>query len=536
MLSIIVTTLFISTLLNILLKRFHIPTMIGYIVTGTIIAYIFNLHNAVHNHTLKEVAEFGVVFLMFTIGLEFSIDKMKSMKYEVFVSGTLQVAITTLIFLGIATFLFDIPVKHAIIIGAALSLSSTAIVLKLLNDSGEISKRYGQRVLGILLFQDIAVIPILLIITIFAQPNQDLTVLLTQTAVSAFVLLLLLWLIGTYVIERLFTLVSAKDSSEMFISTVLLIVIGASYLANYFGFSFSLGAFVAGMMIAETHFKHQVEADLIPFRDLLLGVFFITVGMQIDFTIIQHHLLIVALFLAMIIIIKTGVIYGVVHMKTTKRISIKTALSLFQVGEFALAIFELAQSKDLFDPALGQILIVTVVISMILTPFIVRKLSNIVDLSKKDIVQDANWDATQHKYRNHVVVIGYSYFGQKVARQLHAQGVNYVIIENDLELVTVGKDNNEPIYYGNAAQFSLLEHLNIKESIAVIVAVDNQEKLHLICANLDAITHNANTIVKVQREVEKEALSKLHLTHVIVEGTELSNIIVDHALACTIHS
>lgn len=531
MLGIIVAAFSISTLLNIVLKKYRFPTIIGYITTGTIITYSFGLHTAINNHELKEIAEFGVVFLMFTIGLEFSIEKMKRMRYEVFVSGSIQVTLTTIIFIFIGVMFFDVPVKDAIIISAALSLSSTAIVLKLLNETGEIKKKYGQRVLGILLFQDIAVIPILLVITIFAQPNQDLTSLLTQTLVSAIILMLLLWGLGKYVIEHLFALVSHKDSNEMFISTVLFIVIGASYLAQIFGFSYSLGAFVAGMMIAETHYKHQVEADLVPFRDLLLGVFFITVGMQINFEVIINHFSDVVLFFTIIVSVKIAVIYLLVKLNSTKRVSIKTALSLFQVGEFALAIFELARSKDLFDPVLGQILIVTVVLSMIITPLMIRRLSYLVDWSYGDSVPYPQVQPEAHDIQNHVVVIGYSYFGQKVTSLLREQSIPYLVLEHDLELVALGQSRNEPIIFGNAAQLSILESVRIEHAKAVIVAVENPEKLHLICSSVDALTHNANTIVKVTREIEKVSLSDLHLTHVIVEGDEISHKVVQLALA-----
>lgn len=532
-LEVIVVAILISTIINIFLKRYNFPTIIGYIATGTAIAYIFNLHHAVHNQDLKEVAEFGVVFLMFTIGLEFSIEKMRNMKYEVFVSGTFQVTISTLIFVAIGYFLFSIPLKHAIIIGAALALSSTAIVLKLLNENGDINKRYGQRVLGILLFQDIAVIPILLIITIFAQPDKGLTTLLTQTIISASLLLLLLWGIGRYLVERIFELVNCSNSNEMFISTVLLLVLGASYLAHAFGFSYSLGAFVSGMIIAETHYKHQVEADLVPFRDLLLGVFFITVGMQIDFAILGDNIWPVLLLFTIFVVVKISVIYFVIRLKATKRVSIKTAIALFQVGEFALAIFEIARSKDLFEPEIGQVLIATVVLSMVITPFILKHLSKLVDWTQSDISTDAvSWDYNNQNLCKHVVLIGYSYFGQKVAHLLKERQIDYVIIEHSIELVKQAQEAKEPVIFGNAAQTSILNSAHIKDAMSVIVAVENPEKLHLICSVVDSLTRNTNTIVKVTREVEKESLKELNLTHVIVEGDEISKTVVNHAITC----
>ena len=252
MLTIIVSTLFISLMINIVLKKFHLPTIIGYIVTGTIIAYGFGLHDAVHNHELKEIAEFGVVFLMFTIGLEFSIEHLKKMKHEVFVTGTLQILITTLIVYGMSFYVFDIPSQMSLIISLAIALSSTAIVLKTFNETGEINKRFGQRSLGILIMQDIAVIPILLIIGFMANSTDDISFLLFEMFVSAIVLLVVLWFSGKYLLEPFFTQIIKTNSDELFVGTILFLAIGASYLAHALGFSYSLGAFIAGMLIAET--------------------------------------------------------------------------------------------------------------------------------------------------------------------------------------------------------------------------------------------------------------------------------------------
>ena len=384
MLEIIIFTILISTLLNLLLRRFQIPTIIGYIATGTIIAYGFGLHDAVHSHELKEIAEFGVVFLMFTIGLEFSIKQLIRMKKEVFLYGGMQVFISALFFTFVAIILFDIETKSAIIIGFALALSSTAIVLKLLNESGDINKEYGRKVLGVLLFQDIAVIPILLMITIFSVDDKSLSTLLLETLFNATILLMGLFLIGKYLLEPFLYEVSKAKSNEIFISSILLIVIGFSYLAYTFGFSYSLGAFIAGMMIAETHYKHQIEADLIPFRDLLLGVFFITVGMQLDFAIIFEYIGWISLLLPALIVIKMVIIFGLLRFENSKRVSLKGALSLFQLGEFALVIFELSFTKGLLDPVTGQVLIVIVVLSMILTPFVLKNISRLADILSTD--------------------------------------------------------------------------------------------------------------------------------------------------------
>jgi len=291
MLETIVLTIFIATITNLILIRFHIPTIIGYIATGIIISYFLQLSHATHSAELHTIAEFGIVFLMFTIGLEFSIHHLVKMRYEVFLYGSLQVGISMLVFYMLSHYIFSLDFQSSIIIAAALALSSTAIVLKILNSNREISKEYGKRSLGILIFQDIMVVPILLMITILSADNISLGSLLLKTFFDALLLFAALWAFGKFILEPFFQEVVKSDSHEIFIGSVLFLVMGASTLAHSLGFSYSLGALIAGMIIAETRYKHQVEADLIPFRDLLLGLFFITVGMQIDFAIISEYYL-----------------------------------------------------------------------------------------------------------------------------------------------------------------------------------------------------------------------------------------------------
>ncbi|MCV6606972.1 MAG: cation:proton antiporter, partial [Campylobacterales bacterium] len=286
MLEIIVVTILIATVLNIILHKINIPTIIGYILTGILIDQIFGLHQAVRSHELKTLAEFGVVFLMFTIGLEFSVRHLMRLKKDVFWYGGLQVTISA-VFIGLIGYnFFDLDVKTSILFGGALAVSSTAIVLKMLKENGEISRRYGRKAVGILLFQDIAVIPMLLMITIFSTNNLDVSDLLIDTFTKAFILFAIMIVVGKYILEYFLEKVVSTESDEILIGSILLIVIGSSSLAHGLGFSYSLGAFMAGMMIAETHYRHRVEEEFTHFRDMLLGVFFITVGMQVDFGVI----------------------------------------------------------------------------------------------------------------------------------------------------------------------------------------------------------------------------------------------------------
>lgn len=528
MLKIIVLTILIAILLNLILKKIHLPTIIGYILTGTAIAYAFDLHSAVSNHDLKEIAEFGVVFLMFTIGLEFSINHLIHMKYDVLVIGSLQIILTAFLVAFVSFFIFDINAKSSMIIAVAISLSSTAIVLKTFNESGDINKKFGRKVLGILLMQDMAVIPILLMIGFFAVDNQSIEKVLLSTLSSAAVLIVLLWLSGKYLLEPFFHHISNTDSGELFVGSVLLVVMGASYLAYYFGFSYSLGAFIAGMLMAETKFKHQVEADLIPFRDLLLGIFFITVGMQINFSVITENIFTILILLPIVFALKFFVIYYIIRFADTKRIALKTAISLVQVGEFSLAILELARSKNLLEPVHGQIMIVLIVLSMILTPIILKNLSKLTDIFGKE--KDSDIVCVSKEMSDHIVVFGYGYFGQQVVSILKNHQVMFLVVENNIKYFKQAQADGIPAIFGNAAQKHILEKASISKASTVIVAIDNPEKIFLVCNAIDKLNKNVNVIVKVSRDDEKKALEELNINNIVVEGDEIAKIMAQRAL------
>ncbi len=534
MLGIIVSTIAIALIVNLILKKFHLPTIIGYIFTGTIIAYAFELHDAVNNYTLKEIAEFGVVFLMFTIGLEFSIEHLKKMKREVFVTGSLQILVTATFVFLVCYFAIGLPTETSVIIGAALALSSTAIVLKTFNETKEINRPHGRRVLGILIMQDIAVIPILLMISFFTMgDDKSVGYMIFETLVAAFILLTLLYVSGKYLLEPFLTIVSKTKTDELFVGSVLLLAIGSSYMAHYFGFTYSLGAFVAGMMISETKFKHQVEADLIPFRNILLGVFFITVGMQINFTVIAEYIWIILLLLPLLMGVKYAIIYTIVKFEDNKRVAFKTALSLIQIGEFSLAILELARSKDLIDPTYSQVLIVTIVISMVLTPIILKNLSRAAaKLVPDDVMMINSTHHVDEDKKNHVVVLGYGRFGQSIVKELKMLGQDYVVIEHNMKFYQLGEQRGEPIVFGNAAHRHILNSVNIKKASAVIVAVNNPEALQLICHAVDELTHNAKTIITVTSEQDKKLLEGLHLEHIIVETDQIAKSVVDEVMYC----
>ena len=527
---IIISTIAIATLLNIVLKKFDIPTIIGYIFTGIIISKIFGFDDG-SSENINHLAEFGIVFLMFTIGLEFSIEHLKQMKVEVFVNGLLQVSLSSIFFFIISYYILNIEISSSLILAAAISLSSTAIVLKIMNENETINSKFGKKSLGILLFQDIAVIPILIMVDILSTNNESLSIVLLTTLIDAIIVLSVLFIFGKYIVENFLKIASV--SNEIYIASVLLIVLASSYMAHIFGFSYSLGAFIAGMTIAETKYKHQIEADLIPFRDILLGLFFITIGMQIDTNVILNNFVLILSLLVIIMTVKSFLIFFIIQHKSSSKTAIKTALSLSQVGEFSLVILAIANSNSLIDSTIMQIFIPVIVLSMIITPFILKNiiiLSNLIIKEKKIV----DIDIIGSKYSKHIIICGYSNTGKDIVKNLELKKIPYIIIEHDIKIVEEAKKENKNIIFGNATQISLLNALNIKEASSVILAIDKFKKLQMVINTINSISKDIDIVAKVSNQDEYDILKEYNIKHILNRSEVMSNILLQEALNCKI--
>jgi CPA2 family monovalent cation:H+ antiporter-2 len=522
---ILISTVAIATALNVFLKRYGMPTVIGYILTGAIIGSMFGIH--IHgNDQLEHVAEFGVVFLMFTIGLEFSFSHLKSMKKEVFLYGVLQVFLSGAVLALVAQFALGIGYKSAIIVGAGMALSSTAIVLKLLNESGKIETEFGRNSLGILIFQDMAVIPILLLITIFTSHDKSISELMTDTAINAVLALGILILIGKLALKHVFKAVSNTNSKEIYMGSILLTVVGASYIAHHFGFSYSLGGFIAGMMIADTIYKYQVEADLIPFRDLLLGVFFVSVGLQIDPIIVIKNIGWVLLLGIIVMVLKTLILFIVLSIAGDKKVALRTALTLAEIGEFSLVVFSLILANNMLDPVMVQIFMVTIIMSMVATPFIINNIDKIVDLFiKGDItdIQIAKSGATGGR----VILCGYGSFGEAVSVRLSDAGIEHIIITNNTDAFVRAKEAGKNVVFGDASDRMLLENLHIRDAMSTIIAIDDFEKVKLVRAAITLMDPELKVIARVATEVDKRELTEFNHELLIDGNSHTASLLVD---------
>ena len=522
----------ISIIINIILKKIGVSQIIGYILTGTVIVYAFGLRDVSNSHTLEMIGEFGIVFLMFTIGLEISLSKMNMMRKEIFVNGFMQVALTALVSYAIGFYIFGLDVKSSIIISLAFALSSTAVVLSYLKSTKEIYTPYGQKATGILIFQDIAVIPILILISfLMSNGEQSVVEILSSTLMSAVFVIALLFVVGKRVMTWLLHFSASSELEELFMGSVLFIVVAASLLANFMGFTYSLGAFVAGMIIAETKYHNKVEVDIAPFKDILLGTFFVTVGMKIDVQFFLHNFALIVGIFALILILKTALMFVLLRLTSTSSVALKAALSLSQVGEFSFVIFAVAGTGGLLDQELASLLVLIVIFSMVLTPFFIAKISNFVEalIKEKDFATDMTSLA---KRKNHVIVCGYSVVGKFVTQYLKEIDAHFVVVDNSHKHVSEALKDGLEAYLGDASKLPILEALHIEKAAAIIVTLENMEKKKLICEAILKYSKDANLIVKVGSLEEKEELADLGITAIVDAKVEVARVLVEKMTTC----
>ena len=548
-----VLTICITVIVNIICKKINIPIVIGYILTGVIIVYAFNLKEISSAGELSHVAEFGIIFLMFVIGLEFSFDKFKTMKQETLLFGISQIFACSVVFFVLCYYVVGLDYKTSFVISSSFALSSTAIVLKSFDN--QIYSSYQKNSIGILIMQDIAVIPLLLVIPAMnADSSSNITDIALTTIISAIIVIAILMIPGKYAASKILGLAADTKMDEIFVSTILLIVLGASFISQYFGFSHSLGAFIAGMVIAGTDYKYKIRADIEHFKDLFLGFFFITVGMQVDIFFFLKHIVVILVLLIIVILIKMFVIYWTIRIFRQKEEAFKTALSLSQIGEFSFVVFLLASKNNIFSGEfansiipfiadykisandLNQYLTLLVILSMVATPFILDRIKDItrfvfMDSKIDDIVSDQVQDAKDYSdYVDHIIICGYGVFGQSVASYLKDHDINYIAIDHNYAKIQDGLKNGDSVVFGNIVQSGIIEKLNIKQCAAVVIAIDNSYKIRDICKILLDKIPNCNIIAKINAKAEDNNIDDLDLYGIVDERVEIARILGQEAI------
>ena len=537
-----------SIIFNLVLKHFDIPVIIGYITTGVAIAYFFGFNSSV---LLSEIAEFGIVFLMFMIGLEFSFERLRAMKEEVLVFGILQVILTSVVFFLLSYFVLGLSSTISLAVGMSFSLSSTAIVLKFFNENKLLSSVHGRSVVGILILQDIAVIPILIILALMGNKDLSLGSVILKTLISGAIVLVILLFPGKKIASKFLKLAAGSKNDEIFMAVVLLIVLGSALLSKAFGLSMSLGAFIAGMVVSKSRFKYKVESDLSHFRDIFLALFFITVGMHVDLGFLVGNVFGILLLLFFVMSVKTLLLYGILRFFRSARSALKTALSLAQIGEFSFAIFvnisdgtfakealnvgilKFLQDKDIVHftaQDLHQFLVLMVVFSMILTPFILKNLAVMTEyLSDKRVSSSQVLDDSEVNIPllNHVVVAGYGAFGSAVVAELKAKNLDYIAIDSDITRVENGERNKDRVVFGDVTKKAFLEKFLLDEARCIIIAIDDVTTIHAVCESILEIAPKVDIIAKVDSEIQELELADLEVSS-INSRSEIAKLLVGY--------
>ena len=530
-------------------RSLKLPPMLGYLVVGVLIGPNA-LALAQDSSGVKYLAEFGVVFLMFVIGLEFNLPKLRSMRTLVFGLGFLQVLLTILGTMALHQLLslayeaitgrgWEMSLAGAVALGSALAMSSTAILVKLMAERLELDSEHGRRVLGVLLFQDLAVVPLLVLIPSLGRASSELALAVTLglALLKAAVLLTLLLVGGQRIMRWWLTLVARRKSEELFMLNLLLVTLGLAWLTELAGLSLALGAFVAGMLIAETEYKHQVETDIRPFHDVLLGLFFITIGMKLDWHPVLERWLLVLLLTTVPVAAKFALIAGLARLfKAAPGTALRTGLYLASAGEFGFVLLTLAADNGLLGPQWVSPVLASMVLSMLATPFIVMASDRLVmRISASDwMMQSLQITKIARKAistEQHVIICGYGRSGQNLARLLDTQNIPYMALDLDPDRVRQAAAAGQSVVFGDAARLQSLMAAGLARANAVVVSYPNTASalkiLHLVREHAPRVP----VLVRTIDDSDLETLRAAGATEVVPEAIEGSLMLASHVLA-----
>ncbi len=516
-------------------RALHLPPMLGYLLTGIVIGP-HGLGWIPDTPDTRYLAEFGVVFLMFSVGLEFSLSRMRAMRGTVFGFGGAQVGITLLLTLGLA-WLLGFPLLSGLALGGVLAMSSTAIVSKLLSDRMELQTPHGRMILGALLFQDLAVVPMLILIPALAMNAGDMAAQLAWALLKAALVLGLILFAGQKIMRAWFHRVAAAKSSEIFTLNLLLFTLGLAWLTERAGLSLALGAFLAGMLVSETEYRYQVEGDIKPFRDVLLGLFFVTIGMRLNIASALAAWWQVLLLVGMIMIGKGIVIWGLARAlgRNSASTAIRTALGLAQAGEFGFVLLAMATDHGLLDARIGQPVLASMVLSMLIAPLLINRMETLTR-----VLCGSDW-ANQAKLvhdiavktfgkSGHIVVCGYGRSGQSLARFLESESLPFVALDYDPERVKAAADAGESVVFGDAGRREVLVAAGISRARALVVTFAETNSALSILRHVHEIKPALPVVVRTTDETSIDQLKEAGAAEVVFEVMEGSLIMAFHAL------
>ena len=524
-------------------RMLRLPPMLGYLAVGVVIGPNA-LALAQNSSGIQHLAEFGVVFLMFVIGLEFNLPKLRAMRRHVFGLGLLQVVLTLLIvtmaslFLAtLAPGLWKMEWHTALALSGAMAMSSTAIVVKLMADRLELESEHGKRVMGVLLFQDLAVVPLLVLIPALASPPEELFTALLLAGLKATALIALLLTGGQRIMRWWLTLVARRKSEELFVLNLLLVTLGLAWLTELAGLSLALGAFIAGMLISETEYKHQVELDIRPFHDVLLGLFFITIGMMLDWHIVLERWPLVLLLLTLPVLFKLVLVAGLAKVYGASHgVALRTGLYLAQAGEFGFVLLTLGSQSGVVPPQLLNPVLASMVLSMLATPFIVMHSNTIVMklVASEWLQQSLQMTTIARKSINtskHVIICGYGRTGQSLAHMLEKENIPYMALDLDPDRVRQAAAAGDSVVFGDAGRLQALMAAGLARASAVVVTYLDVPAALKVLGHTQSHAPQVPVIVRTKDDLDLEKLQQAGATEVVPEALEGSLMLASHALA-----
>jgi monovalent cation:proton antiporter-2 (CPA2) family protein len=504
-----------------LFQRLKLGSVLGYLFAGVMVGP-WGLGFISQTDEIRHIAEFGVIFLLFIIGIEMRLARLWAMRRMVFGMGTAQVMITGLVIGGVALF-FGQPLKIAIIIGFGLALSSTAFGLQILTERCELHTGHGRSSFSILLLQDLAVVPLLALVSLLGSESTTLLEGIEYAVLDAVIAIVLVIIVSRLLLTPFLKLVASTRTSEVFTAAAVFIALGTAWLLETVGLSLALGAFLAGLMLAESHYRHQIIADIEPFRGILLGLFFMAVGMSINFGLmLDYRFLLIALVLGLLIV-KSGIIWGVCRfMGITPANAARTATLLSQSGEFGFVLFGLASVSGIFPDELFQLLTLLVALTMIATPLMHRLGDHIGNrLGPGNDSHDIS-NAEVDLEEPHAIIAGFGRVGRRVANLLEDAALPYLAIEKDIERVMEGKNAGYSVFYGDASHEGVLKAAGSDHAAVFVCTLDNSRSAVRIVSIMNQ--HYPDIIIHARGydSYHCEQLLKAGATTVISETLEES--------------
>lgn len=520
-----------SVLIVFLLHRLKLPSILGFLVTGIIIGpYGFSLIHTIED--VEPIKEIGVILLLFVIGMELSIKQLAKIKKTVFVGGALQVFLTVLVAGSIYYFLGN-NWNESLFIGFLFSLSSTAIVLDLLQSNREVNTPHGKNALGILIFQDIIVVPMMLFTPIIAGVASNVTLSIVTLLLKSVVVVLITIVSARYLVPKLMYIIVKTRSKELFLFTIITICLAVAYLTYAAGLSLALGAFLAGLIVSESEYSHQATSIVLPFRELFASFFFVSIGMLLDVSFFVQHIWVVLLIVAAIFVLKSIITaLAILLLRYPSKTAILTGLYLFQIGEFAFVLSNVGIEYGLLSAETNQYFLAVAILSMILTPVILLFSDRIVSLfqkskllkkldDKKTEIVEMN-DISSDNLKNHLIIIGYGINGSNLAKAAEFSSIPYIAVEFNAKTVREEQAKGTPIIFGDASHLHILESVNIAYARAVVIAISDAQATKAITGNVRLLSKSVYLLVRTRFVKETGELLSLGADDVIPEEFETS--------------